>query len=126
MPGLHLVFLFYLLLRKGDSGSNKFGDSPDAKIKPTSDNISLRNKFAKMDAELEREKHEALLWSIITQLVEEGVSEEYFPDELSRRYEAVDGRGALFLSKKGKTWRVKVSSSEYPHIETDYEFSING
>ena len=41
------------------------------------------------------------LWSIIEQLVEAGVSEDYFADELSRRYETLDGRkGSLFYLEK--------------------------
>ena len=26
---------------------------------------------------------------------------------------------------KGEFWRVIVSSADYPHIETDFEFSVN-
>lgn len=122
VPGLHLIFLFYLLLRKGDGSSNQYGDSQNAKLEPKKRN-EVQDTFAQMDAEIEREEHEKNLWLIITQLVQEGVSEESFPDELIRRYNLVDGRGSLFLSKRGRTWRVKVSSAEHPHIETDYEFS---
>ena len=75
----------------------------------------------------EREEHETKLWSIIEHLVEVGVSEDDFAEELGRRYDMLDGRkGNLFLSREGSTWRIKVSSSQYPHIETDYEFSIDG
>ena len=35
-------------------------------------------------------------------------------------------KGDLFLSRDGSTWWIEVSSSEYPHIETDYEFSTSG
>jgi hypothetical protein len=127
VPGLHLVFLFYLLLRRGDSGPNKYGDIPDANIKATNKGEDLKHTFAKMDEEVEREEHETKLWSIIEHLVEVGVSEDDFAEELGRRYDMLDGRkGNLFLSREGNTWWIKVSSSQYPHIETDYEFSIDG
>lgn len=126
VPLLHLVFLFYLLLRRGDIGPNKYGHNPDKNVKSATKDGDLKNIFAQMDAEVEREEHEAKLWAIIEQLVDTGVSEDDFFDELSWRYELLDCRkGRLFLSKKGSLWHVKVNSLKHPHINTDYKFSAN-
>lgn len=126
VPGLHLVFLFYLLLRKGDEGPNQYGVAPNAEVLPSEGPQDLKEIFAEMDADVEREEHEHKLWAIIEKLVDNGISENDFPSELSRYYEMLDCRkGSLFLEKKGEFWRIIVSSSDYPHIETDFEFSVN-
>lgn len=122
VPLLHLFLLLYLLLRKGDSEKNSFG-SPIAAETSRESSLELKQTFAQMDAQIERQEHDECLWHIVETMAADKVPEAYFVSEFHRRYALLNCRiGTLFLSRQGAYWRVEVTSEEHPHIETDYEF----
>ena len=69
VPGLHLVFLFYLLLRRGGEGPNQYGKAPEENIADYRNSKDIKETFAEMDAFLDRQEHEVKLWSIIEELL---------------------------------------------------------